>query len=241
MLVLSRRVQEAVCFPDLGTTIRILGIEGNRIKIGIEAPPDVTVLRGELDAVPSGARRRSRHSLGNGLNQLSLLLHLFRRQIEAGQVNEANASLARAFEVLDQLGQQFNQPAEPAPRPAQRRNTLVVEDDGNERELLAGLLKMSGFACDAVADGIDALEYLASHDPPDVVLLDLMMPRCDGAQTIAAIRREPRFAGLKVFAISGTSPQEMGIPTGPGGVDAWFPKPLNTNKLWDAIRALPPN
>src|SRR5262245_66469317 len=85
MLVLFRRAQEAICWPDLGITLRILDIDGKRIKIGIEAPPDVTVLRGELDAVPSGGRRRSRPPLRNGLNQLSLSLHLFRRQLEAGQ------------------------------------------------------------------------------------------------------------------------------------------------------------
>jgi hypothetical protein len=38
-----------------------------------------------------------------------------------------------------------------------------------------------------------------------------------------------------VFAISGTAPEKMGIHTGPDGVDAWFPKPLNPRKLWEAI------
>jgi carbon storage regulator CsrA len=244
MLVLSRRPSEKIVFPALGVTLQVLETRGNAVKIGIEAPPDVKVLREELAGAAEAAARPARsplHALRNRLNKLGLSLHLFDRQWRAEMTAEAGATLERVFELLDGLEQECaaaeggRPPARPAPRPKVR--SLVVEDDRNERELLAGLLRMNGCECETAADGLEALDYLASHERPDVVLLDLRMPRCDGQETLARIRRDPRYAGLKVFVVSGTPPQEAGIRTsGPDGVDGWFPKPLNPRKLWDAIQ-----
>jgi hypothetical protein len=60
-------------------------------------------------------------------------------------------------------------------------------------------------------------------------------PRCDGPRTVPRIRADQRLQGLKGFAISATSPAELVVPQGPGGVDAWFPRPLNPRKLWQAM------
>lgn len=116
-----------------------------------------------------------------------------------------------------------------------------MEDDGNERELLAGVLGMNGCECataaaDGDGDGDEALDYLATHARPDVVLLDMPMPRCDGPTELRAIRSNPMTAGLKVIAVSGSSPQEMGVAVSPRGVDVWFTKPRNPRSLWDADR-----
>jgi carbon storage regulator CsrA len=121
--------------------------------------------------------------------------------------------------------------------PQRRCRALVVDDDRNERTLLAGLLSMHGCECDVAADGQDALDYLAAAKQlPDYVLLDNWMPRRDGPKTLEAIRAEPRYRGVKVFSISSTSPEEAGLVRGPGGIDAWFPKPLDPRELWAAIR-----
>ena len=48
MLVLSRRVNEKIILPDLGITVQVTAIQGGRVRIGIEAPPDIAVLRQEL-------------------------------------------------------------------------------------------------------------------------------------------------------------------------------------------------
>jgi carbon storage regulator len=48
MLVLTRRVNESVVFPGLGITVRVLSVKGTRVRIGIEAPAEVAVLREEL-------------------------------------------------------------------------------------------------------------------------------------------------------------------------------------------------
>ena len=49
MLLLSRRCDEKIVFPGLGITVQVLQIKGNQIKIGIDAPPSVTIMRHELE------------------------------------------------------------------------------------------------------------------------------------------------------------------------------------------------
>ncbi len=249
MLVLSRRLLERVLFPTLGVAVQVLQIKGNTVRLGVDAPEDVEVLRQELAGkrppAPAESRpavREAVHRLCNRLSKVRLGLHLFERQWEAGMAAEARATLAGLLDGIDGMDRewvlaQFAGGAAPVTPPANDYRALVVDDDPNERELLAGLLKMNGCECATAADGEAAFDYLASHDRPDVLLLDMWMPRCDGPHTVRRLRDDPRYAKMKVFAISSTSPQEAGIATGPQGVDAWFPKPLNPRKLWEAIRA----
>ena len=239
MLVLSRRAEEKIVFPTLGVTLHLLRIKGNVVRLGIEAPPDIRVLREELGRPGVPPARTPSHRLHNQVSQLTLALHLFAEQRAHGRHREAEATLARVFGLLESFEKQAREAAAPPPaekKPPRPYRTLVVEDDANQRALLAGLLKMKGCACDTAADGLDALDYLKSNERPDVVLLDMILPRCDGPETLAAIRREPRLAGLKVFAVSGHSPAELGLKTGPGGVDGWFRKPLDPRQLWETLR-----
>lgn len=243
MLVLSRRPTEKVVFPQIGVTIHVLRNNGKTVRLGIDAPPHLQVVRDELTSplatkLPPPPGTLSAHDWANRLNRVSLGLHLVQRQRELGLVEKSEATLARLFQTLDEIDREVEaaraQTAAATPQPPSCR-ALLVEDDANERELLAGLLQMGGCVCHAAADGEEALHYLASHERPDIVLLDLLMPRANGGQTLAAIRNDPRLRDLRVFAVSGTPPESLGIPTGPGGLDAWFPKPLNPRKLWDAI------
>jgi carbon storage regulator CsrA len=247
MLVLSRRAEEKIVFPQTGITVHVLGVRGNAVRIGVEAPREVKILRQELSeapaapaAAPAASPRPSpSHALRNRLNKISLLTHLLEKQWTAGRGAEAEATLKKLSRMVESLDQEWSggqAGGRAEPKPQARRRTLLVEDDANERELLAGLLSLNGVECDTAEDGLAALDFLASHERPDFVLLDMYMPRCDGPETVARIRRDPRLSDLKIFAVSGTPPRELGLPTGPGGVDAWFPKPLNPRTLWDAIQ-----
>lgn len=242
MLVLTRRADQKIVFPTVGITIDVLRIKGNVVKIGIEAPSDVQVLRHEIagdlpPAAPAKTERPpvsgdERHTLRNRLNAATLALHLLRRQLDTGHFDDAESTLVKIVDEFGILEKELNQ----ATARTSRGTALVVEDDRNECELLAGFLRLSGFDVTAVSDGADALDHLASHQKPDVVLLDMLMPRCNGARTVEMIRRNPQFAGLKVFAISGTAPSELGVSTGPRGVDRWFAKPINPETLVSEMR-----
>jgi carbon storage regulator CsrA len=245
MLVLSRRAGEKIVIPNLGIAIEVVRIGGRAVKIGVEAPPSIRVLREELHQQPiapslhRGLEPLSRHDLNNRLNHITLGIHLYRRQRDAGMDEQAAATFRILLQDLENVKQlPENEPAA-APAPvaeALRRRTLVVDDHANERELLAGLLNMNGCDCATASDGQEALEYLQHHERPDVVLLDMRMPRCDGPNTLRLIRQESRLADMRVFCVSGTPPQDLGISTGPGGFDGWFPKPLDLCRLLNAIQ-----
>lgn len=53
MLVLSRKKNQEVCLPDMGVNIRILELKGNSVRMGIDAPEEVHILRGELNDIRS--------------------------------------------------------------------------------------------------------------------------------------------------------------------------------------------
>lgn len=245
MLVLSRRPNEDILFPNLAIRIRILRVTGNVTRLGIEAPPEIRVVRDEIaqgdersSAVPP--MKSFTHALRNRLNKVMLGLYRFQQQWQDGQDVDADVTFQNALDALAALDRELPQLTNPsAPQkasPRKRCRTLLIEDDPNERELLAGILGMNGCECETAADGQGALDYLASHELPDVVLLDMGLPQISGPQFLERIRREPRCQGLRVFAVSGTTPDEVGVRTGPGGVDAWFRKPLNPSRLWEAIQ-----
>lgn len=243
MLVLARREKEKLVFPNIGVTVEILKISGRNVRVGIDAPPEVRVFRDEvtgasdpidMDLLAAKSPGVSNHRLRNRLNKLQLGLHLLRRQSEQGLQAEGEETLQKVLAEFQTLDGELTRP-EGAPSGKDIRRTLVVEDDKNEGELLAGILRMNGFHVDVANDGCDAMDYLASHGQPQIVLLDMHMPRCDGPETLSAIRRHPDYRGLSVFGVSGRTPAEMGISVGPGGVDRWFTKPVNPEVL---VRAM---
>lgn len=243
MLVLSRHPNEDILFPNSGIRIRILSLKGNVARVGIEAPPEVQVLRAELAGpnveLPTNVLPRTvSHDIQNQMNKVTLGLHRFQQQWHRGLVSEAEATFQQVLDVLEALDQEwpkvFQRPNDN--NGARRCRTLLVEDDANERELLAGILSLSGCDCDTAVDGQEALDYLASHEPPDLVLLDMGIPRVSGPQTLDRIRQEPRWQRLKVFAVSGSDPKDHGISVGGRGVDAWFRKPLSPTRLREVIR-----
>jgi carbon storage regulator CsrA len=242
MLVLSRGRNDKIIFPNLGITVEILNIAGNKVRVGVDAPKDVTVLRHELavnaPSVPKpellNPARKLSHDVRNRLHAANLALHLSQRLLQAGRSAEAEQTLQKALEEFAAVEERLARSERPAavaqPSPSRGR-ALIVEDNLNESELLASYLRLSGFQVDTARDGCDALSLLEAELRPDAILLDMRMPRCDGPTTISAIRANPHFRDLKVYAISGTSPDALGVQRGPQGVDRWFPKPLNPEVL----------
>jgi len=241
MLVLSRRHSEKILFPNLGISIEVLSVAGKLVRLGVKAPRDISVVREEIyQHTAASALKRdppSAHDLRGQLNNASLALHLAVKQCRSGRVSEAEESLNEALQKLALIDGRFSS-RPPAVTARSRIQALLVDDNDNESALLASFLQLSGINVDRAHDGCDALDYLSSHAQPHVVLLDMRMPRFDGPSTVAAIRRNPAHQGLKVFAVSGSPPEEFAIVTGPDGVDDWFQKPLDPRRLAERVAAL---
>lgn len=82
------------------------------------------------------------------------------------------------------------------------KTVLVVEDTEDHRTLTTWFLRMGGYEAVCVTDGADALDYLRTHPAPDVILLDLRMPRMNGWEFLAAQERDPALAAIPVVIYS---------------------------------------
>jgi carbon storage regulator CsrA len=256
MLLLSRKIHEKITLPTVGATIQVVQIKGGTVRLGIDAPPRVTILRAELaeraaewdtsKASPPPppddgvGQRQFRSQVAERLKTAAMGLGLLRLQLDGGALDEVYATLTRLQDDLRLLrfgvqGEDEPTPAAPPRQAIRPRRALLVEDDRNQCELLAGFLRQSGLDVDTAGDGADALNYLGSHRRPDVVLLDMGLPRVDGPTAVREIRRNPAYAGLKIFAVTGRSPEEFDLERGPGGIDAWFQKPLDPAALLQGL------
>ena len=88
-------------------------------------------------------------------------------------------------------------------RPKDDCSVLIVEDDPDLREMMCLLLAHEGFKPVAARDGAEALERLRSHRvEPEVIVLDLMMPRMNGEQFIKELAPDPSLRAIPVVVLT---------------------------------------
>ncbi|MGI9518979.1 MAG: response regulator [Pirellulaceae bacterium] len=250
MLVLNRKAEQKVSFPGLGITVQILRVQGSSVRLGIEAPMEVRVIRDELKAEDFGESHlqqtrvirlpaKLRHEFRNQLNALSIGLYLFKEEVDAGQHEDAEETFEQLVAHLEHICDNPSlSPPDDSESKVVEATALLVEDEPNEREMLAGFLRMHGYTVATAADGLEAIEYLESHEPPSVVLIDMRMPRLDGPATIRRIRENPYLKDIRIFAISGSHPDEKSLQSTGESVNGWFHKPLNPKSLVDALAVI---
>lgn len=114
---------------------------------------------------------------------------------------------------------------------------LVVEDDAVIRALIVVNLELEGFQVSTAVDGQDCLERFDAVRP-DVITLDVMMPRMDGWETVRRLRADPATAGVKVMLVSARG-QQSDLDRGALlGVDAYVVKPFDPAELIATVRRL---
>jgi CheY-like chemotaxis protein len=113
---------------------------------------------------------------------------------------------------------------------------LLVEDEPDVRQALREVLAEEGYAVADVGDGRQALEYLRTHEPPNVVLLDLMMPVMDGRAVLRAMKEDPALARIPVIAISAASQAALEDAVATGGAALYIRKPISLDALLGALK-----
>lgn len=111
---------------------------------------------------------------------------------------------------------------------------LIVDDDLNLRKAFRRLLTSHGYRVTLAQHGLDALETLApGRALPACIITDLVMPVMDGATLLAALRDDPRLAGIPVLVVSGSLDH---LPTPPGV--ASLTKPADADELLAKLHSL---
>ncbi len=112
------------------------------------------------------------------------------------------------------------------------RPVLIVEDDEDLREMMAQLLSLEGFHPATVANGREALEYLHDAAPPQVILLDLMMPVMDGWEFRRQQQADPLLAPVPVIILSALDSGRASDLE----ASAFLKKPLDFDRLLALVR-----
>lgn len=108
---------------------------------------------------------------------------------------------------------------------------LVVEDDADSRAALCDSLIDAGYLPFAVADGVEALEHLRTGARPNLIILDLMLPRIDGWRFLSILSDEPELQGIPVLVCSGAvDPHPPGVPR-----DHVLTKPIKLDALMEFV------
>ena len=114
---------------------------------------------------------------------------------------------------------------------------LVADDDPDIRELVVFKLESAGFEVTAVGDGQAALDH-ALGDPPDLLVLDLMMPRLTGLEVCAALRADPSTEKVPVILLTAKA-QELDVTRGfEAGADDYMIKPFSPRELLSRVQAV---
>jgi chemosensory pili system protein ChpA (sensor histidine kinase/response regulator) len=121
---------------------------------------------------------------------------------------------------------------------ADRRTfALVVDDSITVRRVTQRLLERNGMRVLTARDGMDAIALLADN-VPDIILLDIEMPRMDGYEVAAHVRADPRLRDIPIIMITSRVGEKHRARAIELGVDDYLGKPYQESELVDAIAPL---
>jgi DNA-binding response OmpR family regulator len=110
------------------------------------------------------------------------------------------------------------------------KKILAVDDEPSIRRLVEVNLQRAGYAITTAPDGQEALNQIA-RERPDMVLLDVMMPRMDGFELLRRLKADPATAGIPVLMLTARA-QDADVFRGlQSGADFYLTKPFNPQEL----------
>jgi len=114
---------------------------------------------------------------------------------------------------------------------------LIVEDDNDISALIQHYLKKDGYEGEIISDGGRALAA-AREKPPDLIILDLMLPGLNGVEVCRALRADNRTASLPIVMVTARGEESERILGLDSGADDYIVKPFSPNELMARVRAL---
>src|SRR6476660_10590121 len=117
------------------------------------------------------------------------------------------------------------------------KRILIIEDDRDIAELVRRYLEKAGFAVDVKASGREGLVALTAS-PPDLLVLDLMLPHVGGGEICRAARANPATALIPIIMLTARAEEAERIAGFEIGADDYIAKPFSPNELVARVRAL---
>ena len=115
---------------------------------------------------------------------------------------------------------------------------LIVEDDADLAALISHYLARSGFTGQTVSDGGDALTEARKPPVPDLIILDLMLPRLGGLDVCKALRADDRTAAVPIIMLTARGEESERITGLDAGADDYVVKPFSPSELMARVRAV---
>jgi len=124
--------------------------------------------------------------------------------------------------------------ATPATAPSLRKSVLVVDDEAMVREVVCAYLEREGFSTYEAIDGEEALRLVAEREP-DLIVLDVMLPKLDGFSVIAELRKRTHVPVILLTARAEEVDRVLGLEL---GADDYVVKPFSPRELAARVRSV---
>jgi signal transduction histidine kinase len=245
--VLGNLLNNAAKYTDPGGSIAVsvrrvgMDVEIRVRDNGIGIPPALLPRLFQLFTQVDGAAHRAQGGLGIGLALVRQLI-----QMHGGSVTAYSQGPGHGSEFLIRLPLRVRGYRDPVadagvsePESARRGHRILLADDNRDAlDSLATLLQCDGHEVHTAADGAEALEVAAACHP-DVVLLDIGMPKLDGYEVARRIRAEPWGKDAVLIALTGWGQDEDRRRSREVGFDSHLVKPLDPEALATLLARLP--
>ena len=112
---------------------------------------------------------------------------------------------------------------------------LVAEDSRLNRKLVETLLKPHGYRLLLAVDGQEAID-IATREKPDLILMDMQMPKISGYDATSTLKSQPETARITIVAVTAHAMADERKRAEEAGCDGYITKPINTRTFADQVR-----
>ena len=117
-------------------------------------------------------------------------------------------------------------------------SVIVVEDDQVVSKLLSRVLSNRGFSVKVAQNGREAIKQLENPSPPDLILLDIILPFIDGIEILSKIRKTPNWEKVPILMLTSKSQEQTVVRAFSAGADDYVTKPFQIEELMMRIKRL---
>lgn len=204
---------------------------------GIGIPPEALGHVFEMFAQAERCQARTVEGLGIGLSLVKSLI-----EMHSGSVHAFSEGAGKGSRFTVRLPLADASPAHPSRSPgptlrARPMRVLVVDDNVDAAASLAQLLQLEGHEVRTAADGVHAIAQVRAFEP-EVIFMDLGMPRVDGFEATRRIRQLPGGERARIIALSGWGQETDRERTRAAGMDRHLIKPVSLEALHEVFEAL---